>query len=618
MTTIPVLALPDWNLPFTIETDASGSGLGAVLSQRGHPIAFYSQKLSQRAQAKSIYERELMAVVLSVQRWRHYLLGRKFSILSDQKALKFLLEQREVQPQFQKWLTKLLGYDFEILYQPGLLNKAADALSRVEPRIELHEMTTSGILIVAKLKKEQEVGGKFEWKNDRLLYKGRLVLPWTSSLIPRLLHSFHDSVLGGHSGFLRTYKRMSGELYWQGMKNDIKKYVDQCEVCQRNKYEATKSAGVLQPLPIPNKILEDWTMDFIGLPKAGGVNVIMVVVDRLTKYAYLITLKHPFSAKQVALTFIDKVVRRHGTPNSIISDRDKIFLSNFWKELFATMGTLLKRSTAFHPQTDGQTERVNQCLESYLRCFCNEQSHKWDQFIPWAELWYNTTFHASTKTTPFEAVYGRTPPPLLSYEDKKTTNNEVEWMLKAFADLKRRELKLKVGEEVYLKLRPYRQRSLARKKSEKLAPRFYGPYKIIEEIGAVAYRLDLPPEAAIHNVFHISQLKPKLGAQQVVQHQHPMLTENFELQLWPENVLGIRWNKVLGANEWLIKWQGLPESEATWESVYQMNQQFPSFHLEDKVNVEPRGIVRPPILHTYKRRDRKVIQLDKNDEEGKK
>ena len=120
MTTIPVLALSDWSQPFTIETDASGVGLGAVLSQDGHPIAFFSQKLSPRAQGKSIYERELMAIVLSVQKWRHYLLGRRFTIVSDQKALKFLLEQREVQPQFQKWLTKLLGYDFEILYQSGL------------------------------------------------------------------------------------------------------------------------------------------------------------------------------------------------------------------------------------------------------------------------------------------------------------------------------------------------------------------------------------------------------------------------------------------------------------------------------------------------------------------
>lgn len=448
MTTLPVLALPDWNIPFIIETDASGVGLGAVISQNGHPIAFFSQKLSTRAQNKSIYERELMAVVLSVQKWRHYLLGRKFTILSDQKALKFLLEQREVQPQFQKWLTKLLGYDFEILYQPGHQNKAADALSRMEQPVELHSLTTTGIIdvklieqevendaelkkIMENLKKNAEEGSKFQVEKGRLLYKGRMVVSQTSTLIPKILHTFHDSILGGHSGFLRTYKRISGELYWRGMKAEIKKYVEQCEICQRNKYEATKPAGVLQPIPIPDRILEDWTMDFIeGLPLAGGVNVIMVVVDRLSKYSYFISLRHPFSAKQVASIFIDRIVSKHGIPKSIITDRDKIFLSNFWKELFATMGTILKRSTAFHPQTDGQTERVNRCLETYLRCFCNEQPKKWDRLIPWAELWYNTTFHASTKMTPFQTVYRRPPPPLLSYGYKKTPNNEVDTLLK--------------------------------------------------------------------------------------------------------------------------------------------------------------------------------------------
>ena len=448
MTTLPVLALPDWNIPFIIETDASGVGLGAVISQNGHPIAFFSQKLSTRAQNKSIYERELMAVVLSVQKWRHYLLGRKFTILSDQKALKFLLGQREVQPQFQKWLTKLLGYDFEILYQPGHQNKAADALSRMEQPVELHSLTTTGIIdvklieqevendaelkkIMENLKKNAEEGSKFQVEKGRLLYKGRMVVSQTSTLIPKILHTFHDSILGGHSGFLRTYERISGELYWRGMKAEIKKYVEQCEICQRNKYEATKPAGVLQPIPIPDRILEDWTMDFIeGLPLAGGVNVIMVVVDRLSKYSYFISLRHPFSAKQVASIFIDRIVSKHGIPKSIITDRDKIFLSNFWKELFATMGTILKRSTAFHPQTDGQTERVNRCLETYLRCFCNEQPKKWDRLIPWAELWYNTTFHASTKMTPFQAVYRRPPPPLLSYGYKKTPNNEVDTLLK--------------------------------------------------------------------------------------------------------------------------------------------------------------------------------------------
>ncbi|KAL0540054.1 hypothetical protein IC582_024282 [Cucumis melo] len=385
------------------------------------------------------------------------------------------------------------------------------------------------------------------------MYKGRVVLSKSSSLIPSLLHTFHDSIFGGHSGFLRTYKRMSGELFWKGMKTDIKKYVEQCEICQRNKNEATKPAGVLQPLPIPDRILEDWTMDFIeGLPKAGGMNVIMVVVDRLSKYAYFVTMKHPFSAKQVAIEFIDKIVRRHGIPKSIISDRDKIFLSNFWKELFYAMDTILKRSTAFHPQTDGQTERVNQCLETYLRCFCNEQPNKWHQFIPWAELWYNTTFHSSTRTTPFKAVYGRPPPPLISYGDKKTPNDEVETMLKErdlaisalkenltiaqnimkkFADSKRRELKFKVGDEVYLKLRPYRQCSLAKKRAEKLAPKYYGPYRITETIGEVAYRLDLPqkPQFTTLSIFRNSNLNLANSTQfkPNSQSSQPNLSYNF-------------------------------------------------------------------------------------------
>ncbi|TYK17994.1 Transposon Ty3-G Gag-Pol polyprotein [Cucumis melo var. makuwa] len=265
---------------------------------------------------------------------------------------------------------------------------------------------------IEQLRMNPEEESKSKWENERLLYKGRVVLSKTSSLIPILLHTFHDSILGGHSGFLRTYKRMSGELHWNGMKADVNE-----------------------------RILEDWTMDFIkGLHKAGGVNVIMVVVDRLSKYAYFITLKHPFSAKQVAAVFIDKIIRRHDIPNSVITDRDKIFLSNFWKELFPTMGTILKKNTAFHPQTDGQTER---------------------------------------------AVYGRPPPPLLSYKDRKTPNNEVESLLKArnlainalkeklfvaqnrmtkMADFRRRELKFKVGEEVYLKLRPYKRRSLGKRK----------------------------------------------------------------------------------------------------------------------------------------------------------
>ena len=158
----------------------------------------------------------------------------------------------------------------------------------VEKEVELDEDLR---VIIGNLKKNPDESSKFQWLDGNLLYKKRIVVSKKSSLTPNLLHTFHDSILGGHSGFLRTYKRMSGELYWKEMKVDVKKYVEHCEVCQRNKFEATKPAGVLQPIPIPERILEEWSMDFIeGLPKAGGMNVIMVVVDRLSKYSYFITM----------------------------------------------------------------------------------------------------------------------------------------------------------------------------------------------------------------------------------------------------------------------------------------------------------------------------------------
>jgi hypothetical protein len=192
--------------------------------------------------------------------------------------------------------------------------------------------------------------------------------------------------------------------------------VVECEVCQRNKGETVKSPGTLQPLPIPPDIWKDISMDFItGLPKSGNKSVIMVVVDRLSKYAHFCALPHPFTASTVAQIFMDQVFKLHGMPKSIVSDRDPTFTSNFWQELFKLQGTQLHLSSAYHPQTDGQTEVVNKCLETYLRCFASEKQHQWAQWLPLAEWWYNTTYHTSTRMTPFEAVYGQKPPSVLSY-----------------------------------------------------------------------------------------------------------------------------------------------------------------------------------------------------------
>lgn len=230
MVTLPTLALPDFNLPLVIETDASGIGVGAVLTQKQRPLAFFSQHLSATARQKFIYERELMAIVLAIQKWQHYLLGHKFVVCTDQRALKHLLEEREVAPQYQKWLTKLLGYDFEIKYQPGLLNKAVDALSRIPDNVELHSITVPTIvdvhliheevqadpklqLILRQLEKDPEGVPNYRIHQNQLFYKNRLVLSEKSVMIPTILHTFHDSVLGGHSGFLRTYKRLTGEFY---------------------------------------------------------------------------------------------------------------------------------------------------------------------------------------------------------------------------------------------------------------------------------------------------------------------------------------------------------------------------------------------------------------------
>jgi hypothetical protein len=379
-----------------------------------------------------------------------------------------------------------------------------------------------------------------------------------------LLAEFHSTPMGGHSGFLRTYRRIAANIYWIGMQKTIRDYIRACDTCQRHKYAATTPGGLLQPLPIPNAIWEDLSIDFVtGLPKSRGYEAVLVVVDRLSKYSHFLLLKHPYTAKSVAELFVKEIVRLHGIPLSIVSDRDPVFISHFWRELFKLQGTQLKMSSAYHPETDGQTEVINRCLEGYLRCFAADQPKSWASWIPWAEYCYNTTYHVSIGKSPFEVVYGRSPPTLMKFLSNETKvaavaieladrdealnqlKNHLEkaqQQMKIYADKKRKDVQFAVGEWVFLKLRPHRQQSMIKRIHQKLAARFYGPFQSVERVGAVAYKLQLPVDSKIHPVFHVSLLKKVVGDYPIHGDLPKELQISEEEDNYPEKILGSRVN----------------------------------------------------------------------------
>lgn len=385
MTTTPTLAMPNFNDSFTIESDASGDRIGAVLSQQGKLVAFMSRALGVAKKSWSTYAKEMLAIVEAIRLWRPYLLGRKFYIQTDQRSLKYFLEQRITTPPKQKWVAKLLSYDYEITYHPGCENSAFDALLRKQDIPVLHNLFIPQINVWEEIKQAvtgdpyiqamsqiatDQPNGHYMWRNGLLRYKGWVIVSADPALRAKLLHEMHDTKVGGHSGILRTYKKLGQQFYWPRMLKSVQKYIKGCMVCQKTKAKTLALAGLLQPLPIPCQVWNDITMDFIeGLPTSQGNDTIMVVVDRLSKSAHFLTLNHPFTAKGVAEKFVEGVLKLHGMPRTIISDCDPIFVSNFLQEFFKMSGSKLQLSSAYHPHTIGQTEVINRCVEQYLRCF---------------------------------------------------------------------------------------------------------------------------------------------------------------------------------------------------------------------------------------------------------
>ncbi|GJZ05138.1 putative reverse transcriptase domain-containing protein [Tanacetum coccineum] len=369
----PILALPEGSKDFIVYCDASIKGLGAVLMQREKVIAYASRQLKINEKNYTTHDLELGAVVFALKIWRHYLYGNKCTIFTDHKSLQHILDQKELNMRQRHWLEFLSDYDCEIRYHPGKANVVADALSRKEQNKPLRELVT-------------------------LLWRLRTVI----------MHESHKSKYSVHPGSDKMYQDMKKLYWWPNMKADIATYVSKCLTCAKVKAEHQRPSGLLVQPEIPQWKWDNITMDFITkLPKSSQGYDTIWVVDRLTKSAIFVPMRETDPMEKLARMYLKEVVTRNGIPVLIICDRDPRFASNFWRSLQKALGTNLDMSTAYHPQTDGQSERTIQTLENMLRTCVIDFGKSWVNHLPLVEFSYNNSYHASIKAAPFEALYGR-------------------------------------------------------------------------------------------------------------------------------------------------------------------------------------------------------------------
>lgn len=607
----PVLKLPDFGVPFEVHTDASDRAIGGVLVQLGHPVAYESRKLKDAEQRYSTHEKEMTAVVHCLEVWRHYLLGAEFVVCTDNVANTYFKTQKKLTPKQARWQEFLAEFDFVWLHKPGAQNQVADALSR-KVQEAVASMTVVDTEFLEEIKKQSmtdAVYGKLVeevktgvvrkyWLEDGLLYcKGsRLYVPHGGTLRQRILKESHDAKWAGHPGVARMLALLSRSYYWPKMMDDVEAYVKSCLVCQLDKTERKKEAGLLQPLPIPDRPWQSVSMDFIlGLPQVEGKGSIFVVVDRFSKYAVFIPAPKVCTAEIAAGLFFQHVVKHFGLPEDIISDRDSRFTGRFWTALFGFLGSELKFSTANHPQTDGQTERMNQLLEEYLRHYVSASQKNWLELMDVAQFCYNLQQSSATSKSPFEVIFGfqpRTPnevaiqksggacPAAYRYafgrqemvDEAKASLEKAVWRMKKYADRKRRPLEFEVGDQVLLKLTPQIWKKIKSRKIHKgLVQKYDGPFEIVKKVGNVAYRLKLPDRLKIHPTFHVSFLKPfqpdlLLDGRKQKKRAPPVVKVQFEKKIkkiLDHNTQGM--SKKNRRTDYLIQWEGEEEADATWE-----------------------------------------------------
>nr|ABF95994.1 retrotransposon protein, putative, Ty3-gypsy subclass [Oryza sativa Japonica Group] len=628
----PVLILPDTRKDFMVYCDASRQGLGCVLMQDGHVVAYASRQLRPHEGNYPTHDLELAAVVHALKIWRHYLIGNRCEIYTDHKSLKYIFTQSDLNLRQRRWLELIKDYDVGIHYHPGKANVVADALSRkshcntlnvrgippeLNQQMEALNLNIVGRGFLAALEakptlldqireaqkndpdmhgllknmKQGKAAGFTEDEHGTLWNGKRVCVPDSRELKQLILQEAHESPYSIHPGSTKMYLDLKEKYWWVSMKREIAEFVALCDVCQRVKAEHQRPAGLLQPLQVPEWKWDEIGMDFItGLPKTqGGYDSIWVIVDRLTKVARFIPVKTTYGGNKLAELYFARIVSLHGVPKKIVSDRGSQFTSHFWKKLQEELGTRLNFSTAYHPQTDGQTERLNQILEDMLRACVLDFGKTWDKSLPYAEFSYNNSYQASIQMAPYEALYGRKCRTPLLWDQVGESQvfgtdilREAEAKVriirdnlkvaqsrqKSYADNRRRDLEFAVDDFVYLRVTPLRGVHRFRTKG-KLAPRYVGPFRITARRGEVAYQLELPASLGnVHDVFHVSQLKKCLRVpSEQADSEQIEVREDLTYVEKPVKILDTMErrtrNRVIRFCK--VQWSNHAEEEATWE-----------------------------------------------------
>ncbi|RVW12104.1 Transposon Tf2-8 polyprotein [Vitis vinifera] len=556
----PVLALPDHTKVFEVHIDASDFAIGGVLMQDRHSIAFESRKLNDTERRYTVQEKEMTAIIHCLRTWRHYLLGSHFIVKTDNVTTSYFQTQKKLSPKQARWQDFLAEFDYTLEYKPGTANHVADALSRKaelasmtsQPQGDImdllreglqHDPVAKSLIVLAHKGKTKRF-----WVEDGLLYtKGRrLYVPKWGNIRRNLIKECHDTKWAGHQG------------------NDA-----------RGHYSSRLTIGLKYEMRLRLTVIMDF---IIGLPKLEDNDFIIVVVDRFSKYATFIAAPTDCTAEETARLFLKHVVKYWGLPKYIISDRDPRFTGKFWTELFKLMGSELHFSTSFHPQTDGQTERVNALLELYLRHFVSANQRDWARLLDKAQFSYNLQRSEATNKSPFELATGQQPltPHTLSigYTGRSPTAFKFAKGWHEQADIARS----------YLDKAAKKMKKWADKK------RCHTEYKVGDMVGKVSYKVELPPRLKIHLVFHVSYLKPyhedKDDPSRGLSKRAPTaVVTSYDKEV--EHIIAdriIRRRGMPPATEYLVKWKGLPESEASWEpanALWQFQEQIERFRAED-------------------------------------